>query len=239
MLKLSYDLHIHSCLSPCGDEDMTPANIVNMASLKQLDIIAVTDHNSCKNCEPVLKLAAAMNILAIPGMELCTMEEVHVLCLFADLDEAMRFDSYVYDKMIKIPNNADIFGRQQIVNEDDKLLGEEPNLLINATNIAFEDMDNIMSDFRGVYIPAHIDKSSNSVIANLGFIPPGLGFKSVELSDVNRLAELSKYNPCLKECNIINNSDAHVLWLINEPINYIEVSQRSVDAVLKVLGLKD
>lgn len=239
MLKLSYDLHIHSCLSPCGDEDMTPANIVNMASLKQLDIIAVTDHNSCKNCEPVLKLAAAMNILAIPGMELCTMEEVHVLCLFADLDEAMRFDSYVYDKMIKIPNNADIFGRQQIVNEDDKPLGEEPNLLINATNIAFEDMDNIMSDFRGVYIPAHIDKSSNSVIANLGFIPPGLGFKSVELSDVNRLPELSQYNPCLKECNIINNSDAHVLWLINEPINYIEVSQRSVDAVLKVLGLKD
>ena len=239
MLKLSYDLHIHSCLSPCGDEDMTPVNIVNMASIKNLDVIAVTDHNSCKNCESVLKLADMLNIIAIPGMELCTLEEVHVLCLFADLEEAMRFDKYVYDKMIKIPNNVEIFGKQQIVNEDDKLIGEEPYLLINATNIAFEDLDDIMSGYRGVYIPAHIDKSSNSVIANLGFIPPDLRLKSVEIKNVNKLDELCKNNPCLKECKILTNSDAHDLGLINESTNYLDVGQRSVDAVLRALGLDD
>ncbi|MDI9489318.1 MAG: PHP domain-containing protein, partial [Bacillota bacterium] len=95
MLKLSYDLHIHSCLSPCSDEDMTPANIVNMAKLLGLDVIAVTDHNSCRNCPAVYNYAQKNNILVIPGMELCTMEEVHVLCFFEELENAMAFDKYV------------------------------------------------------------------------------------------------------------------------------------------------
>ena len=73
--ELSYDLHIHSCLSSCGDDDMTPGNIVGMAAIKGLDVIAVTDHNSCRNCPAVLKLAEQYGVLAIPGMELTTAEE--------------------------------------------------------------------------------------------------------------------------------------------------------------------
>ena len=95
MVDLSYDLHIHSCLSPCGDDDMTPGNIVGMAAIKGLDVIAVTDHNSCKNCPAVLKLAQEYGVMAIPGMEINTSEEVHAVCLFPELSQAMDFDAYV------------------------------------------------------------------------------------------------------------------------------------------------
>lgn len=104
MPEFAYDLHIHSCLSPCGDEDMTPANIVGMAALKGLDVIALTDHNSCKNCPAIMKAAQEYGISVIPGMELTTMEEVHVLCLFPELSRAMDFDAYVYERLLPFPN---------------------------------------------------------------------------------------------------------------------------------------
>ena len=118
MPELNYDLHIHSCLSPCGDDDMTPANIVGMAMIKGLDLIAVTDHNSCKNCPAVLTMADAYGLTALPGMELTTSEEVHVVCLFADLKDALAFDEYVYSRLMPIPNNEKIFGKQQLYNAD-------------------------------------------------------------------------------------------------------------------------
>ena len=117
MMRLTYDLHIHSCLSPCGDNDMTPANIAGMAAVKGLDVIAVTDHNSCRNCAPAMKMAEEYGVIALPGMELCTEEEVHVVCLFPDLYAAMDFDGYVYDKMLKIPNKEKIFGEQLLYND--------------------------------------------------------------------------------------------------------------------------
>ena len=114
MPDLSYDLHIHSCLSPCGDDDMTPANIVGMAMIKGLDLIAVTDHNSCKNCPAVLTMAEAYGLTALPGMELTTSEEVHVVCLFADLKDALAFDEYVYSHLMAVPNNEKIFGKREV-----------------------------------------------------------------------------------------------------------------------------
>ena len=120
MVDLSYDLHIHSCLSPCGDDDMTPGNIVGMAAIKGLDVIAVTDHNSCKNCPAVLKLAQEYGVMAIPGMEINTSEEVHAVCLFPELSQAMDFDAYVYERLMRFPNNEAIFGKQQICDENDE-----------------------------------------------------------------------------------------------------------------------
>ena len=99
-MRLTYDLHIHSCLSPCGDNDMTPANIAGMAAVKGLDIIAVTDHNSCRNCAPAMKMAGEYSVIALPGMELCTEEEVLVVCLFPELYAAMEFDGLVYDILL-------------------------------------------------------------------------------------------------------------------------------------------
>ena len=130
MVTLTYDLHIHSCLSPCGDEDMTPGNIAGMAVVNGLDVIALTDHNSCKNCPAFMKIAADYGILALPGMELTTQEEAHVVCLLARLSDAMAFDAYVEKQLIPFPNNEEIFGRQIIRNEADEICGSVENLLL-------------------------------------------------------------------------------------------------------------
>ena len=117
MQTLSYDLHIHSCLSPCGEDDMTPANIAGMAKVIGLDVIALTDHNSCKNCPAIVRAAQEYGITVLCGMELCTAEEVHVLCYFPTLDNAMDFDSYVYGCIPDLPNTPALFGNQLLYNE--------------------------------------------------------------------------------------------------------------------------
>ena len=234
-MKLSYDLHIHSCLSPCGDDDMLPSNIVGMAALKGLDVIAVTDHCSCKNCPAVAKLAEAYGVIALFGMELTTDEEVHVLCLFDKLDSAMSFGEYVEGKYRGIENNPEIFGRQQIVNEDDEGIGEEETLLINATDIDFEKVYDLCEQYGGTMIPAHIEKNANSLLANLGFVPEDSRFTCFELKHIGYLDELREKHPYLKKCNVITDSDAHYLEYINEPVNFIEAEERTAAAVLKAL----
>lgn len=238
MTELYYDLHIHSCLSPCGDDDMTPANIAGMAAVKGLDVIAVTDHNSCKNCPAVLAAAAEYGILAIPGMEINTSEEVHAVCLFEELKAAMDFDAYVYERLIAFPNKEEIFGRQLIYNEKDEICGIVPNLLINAADISFEGLWELVRGFGGVMFPAHVDKTANSLIANLGFIPPDSRFVTAEVKDLAKLHKVRKENPYLETCRIISNSDAHYLEHIHEPELTLQVREKSVRGVLEVLGAK-
>lgn len=235
MLNLTYDLHIHSCLSPCGDDDMTPANIVGMAALKELDLIAVTDHNSCKNCPAVLTLAEAYGLTALPGMELTTSEEVHVVCLFADLQDALAFDEYVYRHLIPFPNNEKIFGKQQIMDVDENVIGTIPNLLINATDISFDDVYELVQTYNGIMIPAHIDKNANSLLANLGFIPPDSRFTCAEIKDMRKFHELKRQHPYLDNCHIISNSDAHFLEHINEPNYTLAVKSRQPKDILAAL----
>jgi len=235
MPEVFYDLHIHSCLSPCGDDDMTPANICGMAALKGLEVIALTDHNTSRNCPAFLELAAEYGLTAIPGMELTTSEEVHAVCLFPTLEKALAFDSYVYDRLPPIKNRVDIFGKQQIYNSQDEVIGTEPNLLINATSISFEGLWELVDGFGGVMFPAHIDKSSNSLIANLGFVPPDSKFKTAEVADLSKLHELIRTNPYLANCLIVNDSDAHYLENIHEPERTLHVKEKSAAGVIAAL----
>lgn len=235
MINLTYDLHLHSCLSPCGDDDMTPANIVGMAALLGLDVIAVTDHNSCKNCPAVMAAAAEYGVLAIPGMEINTSEEVHAVCLFPNLEAAMDFDSYVYDRLIPFPNKESIFGRQLIYDLEDHICGTVPNLLINAADISFDGLWELVRSYDGVMFPAHVDKTANSLIANLGFIPPDSRFTTAEVKDLKKLHGLKKEHPYLEHCRIISNSDAHYLEHIHEPNLVIPVKERSIQGVLDTL----
>lgn len=236
MIPLYYDLHLHSCLSPCGDDDMTPANIAGMASVLGLEAIALTDHNTARNCPAFLKACESYGIIGIPGMELTTEEEVHVVCLFPALENALSFDAYVYERLIKVKNNEAVFGKQQIYNENDEVTGTEPYLLINATTIGFEEVYDVVTEHGGIMIPAHVDKSSNSLIANLGFIPEGSRFKTAELKNMGMLHELARTNPYLNECRIITDSDAHYLEHMNEAKNSLYVEEKSVEGVLKALA---
>lgn len=235
MIPLTYDLHIHSCLSPCGDDDMTPANIVGMAALLGLDVIAVTDHNSCKNCPAVLAAAEEYGVLAIPGMEINTAEEVHAVCLFPGLEPALEFDDYVYQRLQPFPNNEAIFGRQLIYDKEDQICGTVPNLLINAADISFDGLWDLVLSYGGVMFPAHVDKTANSLIANLGFIPPDSQFTTAEVKDLTKLHKLKKENPYLEQCRIISNSDAHYLEHIHEPNLTLGVQEKSIQGVLDAL----
>ncbi|HAD20187.1 MAG TPA: phosphoesterase [Lachnospiraceae bacterium] len=218
-MKLTYDLHIHSCLSPCADDDMTPENIAGMAHLNHLHVAALTDHNTCRNCEAFLKAAARYGIFGICGMELTTAEEVHAVCLFPSLERAMDFDAYVADRRLLLQNNPELFGRQLLYAPDDQPAGEYDPLLLCATDISFSALTHLLPEFGGIYFPAHIDKPSNSLLSNLGFIPYDSEFSFYELSSrctEDRQQELLERNPRLVPCRPLWNSDAHSLGQIKE-----------------------
>ena len=233
MEKVCYDLHTHSALSPCGDNEMTVNNLVNMAVLNGIHVLAITDHNSCKNCPAAMKVAEELPITVIPGMELCTSEEVHVVCLFPTLEKAMDFDAYVHERLPKIENRAEIFGEQRILNERDEIIGYEPYLLINATTISIEEVADLVRQFGGVCWPAHIDKSSTSVFSNLGYFSPDWGFSVVEIADRSRIGEFAPKIPGFENMLVLTNSDAHYLWNISEGENFLVT-----DDFLAELGLK-
>lgn len=235
MIPLYYDLHIHSCLSPCGDDDMTPANIAGMAAVKGLDVIALTDHNSCKNCPAILKHGEEYGITVIPGMELTTAEEVHVVCLFPALDDAMAFDGYVYERLLPIKNREDIFGKQQIMDADDQVTGNVERLLIGATDISFDQVFGLVESYRGIAYPAHIDKSTTSLLSNLGFVPPDSSFTCAEISTFDHLHQIQKEHPYFLQCKMLSSSDAHYLEDIREPDYQIYARSRAAKDILEGL----
>ncbi len=217
-MKYYYDLHIHSALSPCGDADMTPNNIVNMAKLNGLSVIALTDHNSCANVRATEKIAKNAGLIFLPGMELETAEEIHVLCLFSDVDSAEKFDNdQVRPALPQIKNNEEIFGRQQILDENDEETGTDPRYLINATSITIDKVGQLVDSYGGIAIPAHIDKTTKSLVSVLGMVDKNMGFKLLELS-VNAPDDYIKTQSFLKDENYfyMYNSDAHYLENISE-----------------------
>ena len=213
---LYYDLHIHSCLSPCGDDDMTPGNLVGMAKVKGLDVIALTDHNSVKNCVAAVAHGQNYDITVIPGMELTTAEEVHVICLFPNLEKALSFDAYVEKQLLSIANEELIFGKQQILDEKDNIIGKVDTLLISATNIPFDAVFPLVKKHGGIAFPAHVDKASTSLISNLGFVPPDSTFTCAEFKSLKNLHKIQEAHPYFLKTNIISNSDAHTLTDIHE-----------------------
>lgn len=235
MIRLSYDLHIHSCLSPCGDDDMTPGNLAGMAAVKGLDVIALTDHNTCLNCPAAVYHGKNYGITVIPGMELTTQEEIHVICLFPDLDQAMSFSDTVYKKLLPVKNREDIFGKQQIMNEKDEVTGTVENLLINATSIEFDEVFPLVRSLGGIAYPAHVDKTSTSLISNLGFVPPGSSFACAEFNDFNNLHRIRREHPYFENCNVICCSDAHYLQDIHEPDYQIYSESNDINDILLAL----
>lgn len=227
-MKLFYDFHIHSCLSPCGDEDSTPNNIVNMALVKGLNVIALADHNTGKNCPAAMAVGKKNGLVVLPAMELTTSEDIHVLCLFERYEDLEKLETYIQNTRLKIKNKPEIFGRQCILDENDEPIGEEEHLLIVSSGVSVEEIAPLVESFGGIAVPAHVDKPANSVIAVLGAFDYGLGFRLVE---------------CAHETDValprIVDSDAHYLWDISEPEHWIEAetcSARGVFAALRKMA---
>ena len=237
-MKYFCDLHIHSALSPCGDNDMTPNNIVNMAVLCGLNLIAITDHNTVGNVAAAMKVAESLPITVVPGMELETVEEVHFVCLFPDLDKAREFDEWLNAFRLPIKNRPEIFGEQLYLNELDEVVGTEEKLLVTAVSCSVYDAAPKVRTLGGAIFPAHVDKSSYSVISNLGTVPEDLNFSAVELSkNTTKEEALSKF-PYLSSYQIITNSDSHYLDTFYETQNPIELAEPTAKALIEKLNTK-
>ena len=234
-MKLRYDLHIHSCLSPCGDNEMTPYNLTNMAKICGCDIIALTDHNTCLNCESAMKAGADIGLTVVPGMELCTSEEIHCICLFPELKNALSFSDYVKSTLPPVKNREKIFGNQYIMNEADGILGSFDLLLTTASGISIESLDSLMKDYGGLWYPAHIDRNSYSVISALGDFPDSLETSVFELTyDADEKLYREKY-PATKNKKLIRSSDAHYLENLMTEKMEIEPEDNSIKGLFEVL----
>lgn len=233
-MRYYYDMHIHSALSPCGDNDMTPNNIVGMAGLCGLDIIALTDHNTCGNCAAVMEAGQANGLLVLPGMELCTAEEIHVVCLFPTLPDALAFEQAVIPYRPTINNRPDIFGEQRKMDAQDNVIGLEPVLLLTATSLSLEEVLPLARTYSGTAFPAHIDRNSYSVPAALGDIPP-LGFAAAEITAAGDVKALKTAYPAIAGVPLLLSSDAHYLHQITDASAWLDLPEKTPQAVIAAL----
>ncbi len=235
MGKLYYDLHTHSCLSPCGSNESTPASMAGFGVLNGLNVMALTDHNTCANCPAFFKAARAYGLVPVAGMELTTAEDIHAVCLFETLEAALDFDREVEKRRMPVKNREEIFGEQLIMNENDEIIGRQENLLITAADISLEEAPALAAQYGGLCYPAHIDREANGVIAVLGTFPTEPFFACAELRDpANEAAYRADY-PVLQNKTLVFSSDAHNLADINGQVNWLELEGESEREILQSL----
>jgi len=242
LVSVYYDLHIHTALSPCGNDDMTPNDIVRMALLNGLDMIAVTDHNTFGNAESVVEAAKSAHahsgkeIIVLPGIEVSTAEEVHVLCLFHDIETALEFEADLFPYFSGLLNRSHIFGNQIIYDAYDQITGELERMLFAPASITFDNLYFLVHKHGGAFIPAHIDRNSFSLLSNLGFLPPHLDIGTLEVSQKGMKEGFYEENKEIYLKNkIIFSSDAHQLWSINERENILLLPERNSKAAIDFL----
>jgi PHP family Zn ribbon phosphoesterase len=216
---IRYDFHIHTALSPCALDEMTPNNIVNMSIISELEAIAITDHNSAANVESVLKVAEGSGLVVIPGMEVETREEIHMVCLFPDLQSVLLMQQEVYQHLPTLKNKPKVFGHQLLLDEEDEIITEEQRLLSFATSLSFEEVVEKAWQHGGIAIPAHIDRPSYSVISNLGMLPPSDKLHALEVS---QYADFETFASRYKQQFMLQSSDSHEL-------GHIGICGRSLD----------
>lgn len=214
---------------------MTPYNLVNMAKILGLDIIALTDHNSAQNCRAAMTVGESVGLTVVPGMELCTSEEVHIVCLFDDVNNAEAFSDYVLSTVPPVKNRPEIFGDQLMMNGGDGIVGTQELLLTTASGISIENAVETVGQYGGVCYPAHIDRSSYSVISNLGMITDEMNFAAVEMTENTDQNEYRSKYPIIKDMPVFVSSDAHYLENMREAKHTIDVAENSAKAVVEYI----
>jgi PHP family Zn ribbon phosphoesterase len=205
------DLHIHTVLSACAEIEMLPEFILERAQQLGLGLIAVTDHNSAENVAAMLAAAEGTGVTVLPGMEVQTREEVHLLCLFDTLEQVTRWQAEVYAHLPPLKNKEDVFGVQVVFNAEGDVMGYNERLLLTSTSFSVEEVVQWVRDLNGLCIPAHVDRPAYSIIANLGFIPSDIGLVGVEISHLISLHEARARFRQLERYSLIASSDAHRL----------------------------
>lgn len=232
---LTIDLHIHSLLSPCADRDMTPLNIISRAKAIGLQAIVIADHNSAENQEAFIEMGKKMGIKVLPGMEVQSREDVHLLCIFDRLSQVLRWQQLVYEHLPEIENNREIFGYQEVVDGQGKKIGEINKLLLTATSFSIDDIHEQVGALGGLVLPAHIDRPSFSLWSQLGFLKDEFYFIGVELTPhLKRKKEQMEF---IKErdLGVVISTDAHHLEQITGPYTRAYVEDFTVEELTLAL----
>ena len=204
------DMHIHSCLSPCADVQMSPKRIVDRCCERGLDIIAICDHNSAENTVAAMRVGIHQGLTVLPGLEICSREEVHILALFEDPEQATVMQAFVYAHLIE-KNNPELFGDQWVVNEVDEVQETNTRLLIGATQLDVRTIVDKIHSTGGLSIASHVDRPAFGIIGQLGFIPPDLELDGVEISRRMSIHEARETIAGIEDLPCVTSSDAHYL----------------------------
>ncbi|MBP2626156.1 MAG: hypothetical protein H6Q68_867 [Firmicutes bacterium] len=211
MRQFVADLHVHSVLSPCAEVEMTPRNIVWHAARHGIDIVAITDHNACDNVTAALAAAKGTNVIILPGMEVETKEEVHIIVLFEKMRQLKAWEQFVYEHMSGRLNDEKRFGAQFVVDAEDELIRVKPEMLLTSLSCSMAEVCTKVNDLGGICIASHVDRPANSLIAQLGFIPPDVELAAVEISRLIRPQEAIRRFPTIGNLPIVTSSDAHTI----------------------------
>jgi PHP family Zn ribbon phosphoesterase len=233
MLRLfKADLHIHTCLSPCAELNMSPKGILTAAKKKGIDILGICDHNTAENSLAIMKAAKKMHVHILPGLEVTTEEEIHVLALFDDIGNALKLQEHVY-KNLPGKNDEKTFGMQVIVNEKEEVLGFSDKLLIGATTIPIDEVLRLIHTYEGLAIAAHINREAFSIIGQLGFVPDNLELDALEISPSITSEEAKKKYPY--NYPITSSSDAHYPDDIGKSFTSFLLQDGTVSEIKKAL----
>jgi len=221
------DLHVHTCLSPCAELDMYPRAVVDRCLAMGLDVIAVCDHNASESVPYVARCAAGTPLTVLPGMEITSREEVHVLAIFDNMNALSRLQPLIYDHLPG-ENDEDAFGCQAIVNERDEVEGINTKLLIGATELSLSVLVGHIHGLGGLAVAAHIDRESFSVLSQLGFLDPDTPFDALEVSAITGIEGGRKRYPEFAEYPLIQSSDAHFIKDIGRVFTSIAMKSATV-----------
>ncbi len=219
-----YDLHIHSALSPCANKDMTPSNIAGFLTLSGAEVISVADHNSARNLPAVKKICDHYGIRLLPAIEANTAEEIHLLCYFRTVEDALAMGEEIYKTIPDFPVDTSIWGEQLVMDEEDHVVETVPRLLTLASGYDIYEMKKMVDQLGGIAVPAHVDKDSYSLLAVMGFLPEDLPFEAIELAKPHKYFEEYQKDGKLPEgLFTLTSSDAHALeQLVREPLPKLE-----------------
>jgi len=234
------DLHIHTVLSPCGDWEMSPKKIIERVKELGLGVIGITDHHTVENYPAVAFWGEKRGVVVIPGMEIQTKEEVHVVALFKDYNKSLMFQKELWKYLPENKNNEDLFGVQVVVNENEEVERIEDRLLLTSVNLSLEEVTKLIREFEGIIVLAHVNKPSFSVLSNLGFIPENLDFDFIELTEVNNIEDFIRSNIILNNSRnrLIVSSDAHYINDIRITRSFINIERLTIESAFFCLKNK-
>jgi len=211
MKKFRADLHVHTVLSPCAEVEMIPPLIVQQALEQNIDLIAITDHNASANVEAVQKAAEGTNLTVLPGMEVQSREDVHLLTLFETLDVLKTWQGAVDAALPAKLNNSDLFGEQFVVDETGEFLRNEPRLLLTSTRFSIDEIFEKVSALGGMVIPAHVERTTYGLLPTLGLISENWNLSALEISRRTTPEKVAETYPALRKYPLIQSGDVHRL----------------------------